>query len=88
MIVKTPEQQKNMQDTEFSRRTSNRRSTEILPVIPALPKAETTTCISYSLVNNNKDWENLRLKLIELSTASIPFTLEKEEGFKRIRLTY
>jgi hypothetical protein len=73
-----------MTDTEFSRRTSNRNSTEMIP----LPKFDATTCISYSLVNNNADWENLRLKLIELSTASIPFTLEKEDGIKRIRLTY
>lgn len=73
-----------MTDTQFSRRTSNRNSTEMLPI----PTLYTTTCISYSLVNNNADWENLRLKLIELSTASIPFTLEKEDGVKRIRLTY
>lgn len=77
-----------MQDTEFSRRTSNRNSTEMLPVMPTLPTFDATTCISYSLVNNNEDWENLRLKLIELSAASIPFTLEKEDGVKRIRLTY
>lgn len=73
-----------MTDTQFSRRTSNRNSTEMLPVIHT-PK----TCISYSLVNTDKkDWENLRFKLLELITASIPFTLEKEEGVKRIRLTY
>ena len=76
--------QNKMTDTLFSRRTSNRNNNEMLP----LPTFAAPTQISYSLVNNNADWENLRLKLIELSTASIPFTLEKEDGIKRIRLTY
>jgi hypothetical protein len=79
---------KKMTDTLFSRRTSNRRSTEMSPSFSASSESKTETSISYSLVNNNAEWENLRLKLIELSTASIPFFLEKEEGVKRIRLTY
>jgi hypothetical protein len=83
MLTITQSQNK-MQDTEFSRRTSNRRSTEML----SLQTLPAPTQVSYSLVNNNADWENLRLKLLELSEASIPFSLEKEDGFKRIRLTY
>jgi hypothetical protein len=83
MLLSTQSQNK-MTDTEFSRRTSNRRSTEMLPIESNAP-----TSITYSLVNSGKqDWENLRLKLLELSEASIPFTLEKENGVKRIRLTY
>ena len=41
---------------------------------------------SYSL-NDKQDWELLRQELLILCTNKTPFTLSKEEGFKRIILT-